>query len=749
MEVSLGQNELSSPDNDVFFEKDRAETSSGDTLETTPEGNDDVVFRDQLATVGGEHKSDGHALRLLQRNNKGRTKLERHDSLLLEFNRKQDRAELDQIYREDIAAWLSRLFDLNTLSSDNLLESIESGELLCKLAGKVHENLDAWKYVSKMNPSMVNTLVPPVFKANVTAGSFHARSNLHNFLTWAKHLHVPCLFESADLIERKNTTHITSCLMDVARGAPYLAALPSLVEFEQEMQEQERQDDGAGEDSGSADADEAMDAMVQEVAASVGLEKRESISESTTEDSGEVETAPVVPVVPAGKNQYWIKGQKMHVRCFNSHIVVRVGGGWDTLTHYLSTLGMNTSKENLSAVEEQVTKNIRSEKSGKKVKSPSKKAPFSGLTKSKSSHGADFNTIDLNINVSTEASVGAQAHKRSSKAKTRSKSESATLDTAPVSRIEVASDSNASTASVTSQKATRLRTPTSRLASARSSEECRSKLSTPRSSATSSTVGHAKPTGIAKAKTAVTKANASVMTADGTPTSRSTLQSPHRSLLPRPSPSLQSPRSSSTALNSRQGTPRGSPTVLLESASRHGSALSVTSDRDYESQDARDTVASNAVSDAGRDAIHMSADDGTDRLERTYALVDGGERPSNTQVFVGDTDPADQGPSAMHSPPRPHVTGALNMSRLTRSDSSEDILSEVILVASALSAISDRGTETQLVLKLGFLLGLLQGDNGSDGMLELARCEDWNNVAMSAKRMQMSPTKKSRQYTVL
>ena len=48
--------------------------------------------------------------------------------------------------------------------------------------------------------------------------------------------------------------------------------------------------------------------------------------------------APPPRVESAGKGQYWIEGTKLHVRCFNNHIVVRVGGGWDSLENYLKSV---------------------------------------------------------------------------------------------------------------------------------------------------------------------------------------------------------------------------------------------------------------------------------------------------------------------------------------------------------------------------------------------------------------------------
>lgn len=98
------------------------------------------------------------------------------------------------------------------------------------------------------------------------------------------------------------------------------------------------------------------------------------------------------------KGKFWIKGQKMHIRAFNSHIVVRVGGGWDTLTHYLATLGAHKgfSPEVIELVEKQLTRSLRQGDKKKKVRR-NKKAPFSGPATASKSDGPALNTVDLEV----------------------------------------------------------------------------------------------------------------------------------------------------------------------------------------------------------------------------------------------------------------------------------------------------------------------------------------------------------------
>ena len=64
--------------------------------------------------------------------------------------------------------------------------------------------------------------VPPyevIFKTDVIPGSFFARDNIHNFIRWCRDLgvHEVLLFETDDLVLRKNEKHVIFALLEVAR----------------------------------------------------------------------------------------------------------------------------------------------------------------------------------------------------------------------------------------------------------------------------------------------------------------------------------------------------------------------------------------------------------------------------------------------------------------------------------------------------------------------------------------------------
>ena len=72
----------------------------------------------------------------------------------------------------------------------------------------------------------------------VKPGSFFARDNVHNFITWCRLLGIyECLlFETDDLVLRKNEKSFILCLLEVgpfAFSTEFYRVLPSLTEFDQ------------------------------------------------------------------------------------------------------------------------------------------------------------------------------------------------------------------------------------------------------------------------------------------------------------------------------------------------------------------------------------------------------------------------------------------------------------------------------------------------------------------------------------
>ena len=80
------------------------------------------------------------------------------------------------------------------------------------------------------------------------AKSFMARDNVHNFIIWCRLLGIyDCLlFETDDLVLRKNDKSFILCLLEVARrGAAFGMPAPMLVQFEQEIDREMALDDSS------------------------------------------------------------------------------------------------------------------------------------------------------------------------------------------------------------------------------------------------------------------------------------------------------------------------------------------------------------------------------------------------------------------------------------------------------------------------------------------------------------------------
>jgi len=101
----------------------------------------------------------------------------------------------DEIDKEKIKNWIEELMgvDVGGDNNENFFESLEDGVILCSIMNNFRPGL-----VDKINPA------PKV--------AYKKLENLTNFLAAAKRLGVKNLFESSDLVERKNTVKVVRCL---------------------------------------------------------------------------------------------------------------------------------------------------------------------------------------------------------------------------------------------------------------------------------------------------------------------------------------------------------------------------------------------------------------------------------------------------------------------------------------------------------------------------------------------------------
>ncbi|XP_035690569.1 GAS2-like protein 2B [Branchiostoma floridae] len=222
--------------------------------------------------------------------------------------------------KEDLADWLNTLFELE-LTVGNFVPRLETGVILCHLANMVRhkatEYLEDHPGVRLSVPGDVD--ISP--SGNAEPGTFRARENVAMFIDWCRRrlgVSDSLMFETNDLIEGRNERSFVLCLLEVARrGAKFGMLAPMLIQMEQEIEEEIREEAPPPPQRRVCDLS-SLDDMV-----------RELVSRCTCPDQ--------FPMLRVDEGKYRIGNAStlVFVRVLRNHVMIRVGGGWDTLEHYL------------------------------------------------------------------------------------------------------------------------------------------------------------------------------------------------------------------------------------------------------------------------------------------------------------------------------------------------------------------------------------------------------------------------------
>lgn len=153
--------------------------------------------------------------------------------------------------KEDLAEWFNTLYELD-VQADTFLESLETGCALCQHANNV--NRSAGDFQRRHPAAAARMRVPRrevVFQArNVAPGSFIARDNVSNFIQWCRQdlgIQDVLMFETNDLVLKKNEKNFVLCLLEVARrGAKFGMLAPMLIQMEEEIEEEMRDQTASG-----------------------------------------------------------------------------------------------------------------------------------------------------------------------------------------------------------------------------------------------------------------------------------------------------------------------------------------------------------------------------------------------------------------------------------------------------------------------------------------------------------------------
>ncbi|XP_043094549.1 GAS2-like protein 2A [Puntigrus tetrazona] len=226
--------------------------------------------------------------------------------------------------KEDLAEWLGDLYSIG-IDVNNILEALETGALLCVHANNVTRVAE--DFVKSGGPADIHLPASGVtFISSAHPTTFLARDNVTNFINWCrKEMSIPdvLMFETDDLVLRKNEKNFVLCLLEVARRASRFGmASPVLIQLEQEIEEEIR---------------EEMEDLPAQPKPQRSLINVHNLDEMVQLLISRCTCPSQFPMVKVSEGKYRVGDSStlIFVRILRNHVMVRVGGGWDTLEHYL------------------------------------------------------------------------------------------------------------------------------------------------------------------------------------------------------------------------------------------------------------------------------------------------------------------------------------------------------------------------------------------------------------------------------
>lgn len=233
--------------------------------------------------------------------------------------------------KEDLSEWITRIVGAE-INPDTFIDVLDSGVVLCSISKLIEKHAQEYAQQGKLTEPL------PVYKlkcnTKAKSGTWFSRDNVTNYLGWCKAYGMSdeTMFDSEDLVAHKQDKPVVNCVLELARiGWKYGIEPPNLIRMEREIEKEVEVFQPPPFVPKPVEIVEVEKPVVKP------LEKMpEKVDLHTQVKKMAIKCKCQEYVNRISEGVYDVFGKRVFIRLLHGkHLMVRVGGGWDTFENYL------------------------------------------------------------------------------------------------------------------------------------------------------------------------------------------------------------------------------------------------------------------------------------------------------------------------------------------------------------------------------------------------------------------------------